>query len=234
MLKSKSRALILSALSLCLLLPLHANASFGSGTAVIAEDLCLLKSGRCGEKICFGDTDFKAALGIPDFSQITIKSIPDESHGVLIYAGKKVKMGQEIRRRNIPSLVFIPSSDKVKEACFSFCVKGFADEEEIKCILKFSAYTSTSPNITSPINTVFMTKDSGNYYGSLSANDPEGDDIEFLVAEYPKRGVLKMSRNGEFLYTPHAMRRGSDSFAYVVRDEWGNWSRPERFEISME
>ena len=100
--------------------PIAVSASFGSGAAVIAAELNLVKAGVAGEKICFKDTDFKAALGITDFKKITVKSLPDESEGLLIYAGRRASSGQVIKRRNIASLVFLPASEDVKEARFSF------------------------------------------------------------------------------------------------------------------
>ncbi len=234
MLKMKICALLLSSLAVSAIIPVRASASFGSGAAVIAENLCLIKSGVCGEKICFRDTDFKAVFGIYNFSEITLKSMPDESTGVLIYAGRRAAIGQSIRRRNIPSLVFIPASEKVMEARFSFSAKGLADGREVECILKFSRSANKAPTITSPASNVLIPAKSGACYGTLAAEDPEGDSFEFFVAAYPKYGVLELSKNGDFLYTPPASRRKSDSFSYVVRDAFGNWSKPLRMEISFE
>ena len=63
-------------------------------------------------------------------------------------------------------------------------------------------------------------------YGSLSGSDPDGDEIEFEVVSYPTNGSLTMidSKNGEYKYTPSSDYIGKDSFKYVVKDKYGNYS----------
>ena len=52
------------------------SASFGSGAAVIAGEVKLIKTGLYGQKLVFSDVDFKTALAVSDFKAVTIKSLP--------------------------------------------------------------------------------------------------------------------------------------------------------------
>ena len=63
-------------------------------------------------------------------------------------------------------------------------------------------------------------------YGRLEGADPEGDKLDYIIAEYPKNGSLSItdSENGRYKYTPTNGFSGYDSFVYVLRDEYGNYS----------
>lgn len=213
--------------------PVLSSACFGSGCAVIAADVSLIKTAVRGEKICFRDTDFKAALGITDFKDITIVSVPKESDGILIYAGRKIAPGQAVKRRNVASLVFIPSSDKVKEARFTFSAKGFADGRVIECIMKFKKSHNEAPSAILTASTQTGTE-SREFKGRLCAKDPEGDSVEYFVAAYPKFGSLSLSEDGEYVYTPTSEFKGTDHFSWVARDECGNWSEVITVKINSE
>lgn len=225
MLKGKCAAFLLGTCVICSAATVHVSASFGSGAAVIAEKAALIKSGIYGEKICFTDCDFKAALGITDFKTITLTSLPSSAEGTLIYAGRRATAGQRIKRRSIPSLVFLPSCDEVSEARFSFTVDGFADGKTISCVLKFTDAPNEAPRATHT-STVAQLDESDSFTGRMCAADREGDDMEFIIAAFPKRGRLEYSSDGAYVYTPSAQFRGRDSFSYTVRDEWGNWAEP--------
>ncbi|MBR2466351.1 MAG: hypothetical protein IKB38_05420 [Clostridia bacterium] len=233
MMKIKTAA----ALFLCCLVigvtPVFASACFGSGCGVIAADVSLVKTAVRGEKICFRDTDFKCALGITDFKSITLVSVPKESDGILIYAGRRATVGQTVKRRTVPSLVFIPASEKVKEARFSFSAEGFADGEVIECVMKFKKSHSEAPSAL--LTTAAPeSEESSVFKGKLRAKDPEGDAIEYFIAAYPKLGAISVSKDGEYVYTPSSDFKGKDSFSWVARDEWGNWSEVVRVKISSE
>jgi len=62
-------------------------------------------------------------------------------------------------------------------------------------------------------------------HGRLSAEDKEGDDLEFIIVSYPKSGELTLGDDGEsFRYTPKADFTGRDTFKFKVCDEYGNLS----------
>ncbi len=209
-----------------------ASASFGSGAAVIGADVSLIKSGLLGEKICFRDTDFKSALGVTDFKKITLTSLPKESDGILLYAGKRAVRGQTIKRRCIPSLVFLPASENTKEASFCFTAEGYADGQVIECVLRFCQTVNLAPSVSFPASSDFSSTQSGKISGTLYARDPEGDKLEFFVAAYPRHGSLTLGKDGSYTYTASPSSFAEDSFSYVVRDEWGNWSDVAKIELN--
>ena len=208
------------------------SAYFGSGADVIAKDVRLIKTGLYGQKLVFSDTDFKTALSIPDFKSVTVKSLPSSNEGTLIFAGRRVSEGQEIKRNHIGSLVFIPASAEVSEARFTFEVNGYSGE--LECLLRFVEKVNYAPK-TEAESGYLTTQASISAYGRLSATDPEGDKTEYIIVSYPKNGILTFTDEeaGKYRYTPTDGFVGYDEFSYVVRDEYGNYSSPVTLDIKV-
>ena len=63
-------------------------------------------------------------------------------------------------------------------------------------------------------------------FGSLPAYDPDGDEIKIEIVSYPSSGILILTdtSNGSYTYTPTSNFTGKDSFSYVARDKYGNYS----------
>ena len=207
------------------------SANLGSGAQVIANNVKLIKTGLFGQKLVFSDTDFKTALTITNFKSVKITSLPSSTEGTLIFAGRRVSEGQEIRRKHIGSLVFIPASADVSEAKFTFKVDG---GDEVECVLRFINKVNMAPK-TEASDGYLTTQASIPAYGMLSAEDPEGDDTEFIIVSYPKSGVLLFTDEemGKYKYEPGNNFVGYDSFCYVVRDEYGNYSKPVEVNIKV-
>ena len=220
----KTITVLLLLCTLCSFASLSVSASFGSGAAVIGNDLVLVKSALTGEKITFRDSDFKAALGVTDFKALTITSLPTPDEGTLLYAGRRASVGQTVKRRNVPSLVFLPASDSVNEARFGFTVSGLLDGREVECIMRFTEKVNRAPRVGADTTGAAVTVSGISICGGLVASDPEGDELEFIIAAYPKHGVLEISGDGSYVYTPNDAYVGKDHFTYLARDEWGNWS----------
>ena len=207
------------------------SANLGSGAQVIANNVKLIKTGLFGQKLVFSDTDFKTALTITNFKSVKITSLPSSTEGTLIFAGRRVSEGQEIRRKHLGSLVFIPASADVSEAKFTFKVDG---GDEVECVLRFINKVNMAPK-TEASDGYLTTQASIPAYGMLSAEDPEGDDTEFIIVSYPKSGVLLFTDEemGKYKYEPGNNFVGYDSFCYVVRDEYGNYSKPVEVNIKV-
>ena len=75
----------------------------------LSEDAKLIKSGLVGSDIKFCATDFKQALGIRNFSAVTIETLPNSEEGTLKYANVSVNEGQKISRSNLYLLKFTPA-----------------------------------------------------------------------------------------------------------------------------
>lgn len=204
-----------------------AAAYFGTGAAVVATDTNLIKTGLIGQRLTFSDTDFKSALCLADFDTVTITKIPPSTEGTLLIGGRRVSEGRVIKRQNIASLVFIPASDAVTECRFTFKVDGFAGGAEIECIMKFIDKVNYGPEASgADSERTVSTQAEISHYGRLSATDPEGDEITYMIVSYPKRGRISLEADGRYCYTPSAEFVGTDGFTFVARDEYGNWSRP--------
>ena len=205
-------------------------ASFGDGIAVVASEVQLIKTGLYGQKVTFKDSDFKCALCIADFDKLTVTKLPSSTEGTLLLAGRRVKEGQSIKRRNIASLVFVPASTEVKKASFYFKIDGFADNNEFPCILKFIDKINYAPRLPddAEASLTLVTQSDISVFGNLIAEDPEGDEIEFILVSYPEKGILKITdeSTGAYKYTPHSGYTGQDALTYVIRDEYGNYSKP--------
>ncbi len=213
------------------------SASFlGSAGSAIAEDVTLIKTGLAGQKIKFSDTDFKTALGITSFKKITILSLPSSSEGSLMFSERRVGIGQSIKRRNLEELYFIPANENVTESSFTFRIDGTSDEA-ITCTLKFTNKVNRAPEIkTDAEKSLSVTTQKGiSVFGKLEAEDPEDDDIDYIIVSYPKYGVLSIEdmESGEFKYTPGKDFSGKDSFVFAARDEYGNYSKTEKVSINI-
>ena len=73
----------------------------------------------------------------------------------------------------------------------------------------------------------------GKVKGQMHAIDPEADAVEFLIAAYPKYGALEADKDGKYVYTPTSNFKGEDSFSYVARDSYGNWSEISSIKIKI-
>ena len=210
-------------------------ADFGSGVAAMAEGTEIIKTAICGKKIVFSDVDFKQGLCITDFEKIEITAIPESNQGVLMLAGRRVGVGTVIKRKNIGALVFIPASREVSECRFKFKTDDYASGAEVDFVLKFAEKVNYAPTVSENSIGNLTTQREVGIWGKMKATDAESDSIEYLVISYPKAGALSVldKKTGEFLYTPPTDYTGKVSFTFVARDEWGNFSKPEKVEISV-
>ena len=72
-------------------------------------------------------------------------------------------------------------------------------------------------------------------WGLLEGYDPDGDEVFFEVASFPKKGslILTDSKKGRYVYTPNAGSTGRDFFEYTVIDQYGNRSEPSKICINI-
>ena len=212
-------------------------ASLGSGIDAVASSIELVKTAVRGEKLCFSDGDFKSAFTVSDFSGITVTRLPSEEEGTLLSAGRRVKEGQVIKRRNLGSLVFVPSSREVGEASFTFRMNGTGAGLETRCVMKFIERGNAAPTVPKDmaVSSGIVTQADIPVISTLAGSDPEGDAIEFIIVSFPKNGAARITdrAEGRFEYTPERSFVGYDKFEYVVRDEYGNYSKPATVSIRV-
>ncbi len=229
--------LVLIAVMMLTIAGVPSSAFLGSGYTMISQDVCLIKTGLLGQKLCFSDTDFKSAFCITDFDSITIDTIPSSNDGTMLLAGRRVKEGQKIKRRNIAALVFVPSSDEISEVSFNFTINSGNTGTASVCKMRFIDKINYAPKTPEDKESslTLTTQSLISVFGTLKATDPEGDKLEYIIASYPKNGALTFTdkENGKYKYTPKEGFTGYDSFTYVARDEYGNYSFPEEVGIHI-
>lgn len=213
------------------------SASFGHGVETIAETVKIIKSGLVGRKLTFSDADFKQGLCITDFESVKITKLPSSTEGTLMLAGRRIGEGTEIKRKNLPALVFIPASKDVTECSFMFKIDEYASGAEIEFVLKFTDKINYEPETEnqSADSLSLKTQREIGIHGKMYATDSEGDALEYIVVAYPKSGTLTIvdKTTGEYVYTPQDSYVGGDSFVYVARDEWGNFSKAQKVNITV-
>ncbi len=207
------------------------------GALVLAEETGMIKGAIAGETVRFSATDFKQAMGIRRFESITVTSLPDAEAGTLYFGKEGVTAPVTLPRESLSSLTFVPKDKKVTEATFTFTCEGYAGGAEIRCDIRFAEKLNRAPTVSdvaaSRRVSTFRTLSAE---GTLCATDPEGDALEFIVVEYPKNGSLVMLDRavGDFRYTPTGSYTGRNSFTFVVRDLYGNYSAPAEVEVTVE
>ncbi len=204
------------------------SANFGSGVAVATSEAKVIKTAIYGKKLTISDLDIKQALCINDFKKITITRVPKSTEGAIMMGGRRISDGVSVNRKNIPALVFIPASKEVSEARFYFTVDGYMDGAEIEFLIRYTDKINYEPKINTEEETLLKlnTQREIGVYSKMSATDSENDRLEYMILEYPKYGSITVlnKESGEYLYTPPYSFVGTDSFTYVCRDEWGNFS----------
>ena len=142
------------------------STSFGYGATVVASEVNMVKTGLAGKKLCFNDADFKSALCLADFKSITLTKIPKSSEGTLLLSGRRVSEGRVIKQKNLGALVFVPASDKVTEASFSFTADGYCGGAEIECVMRFIDKVNYAPKVETEVSRL-VTQESIAIYGRL-------------------------------------------------------------------
>jgi len=206
---------------------LAAGASLLSpGLLVLSEGDPMVMSGIIGEPVAFSKEDFCRHTGLPYYDSITITALPAEAEGKLSVAGEDISVGDEISFSNCDRLVFSPADEAVS-SCFSFTV---GNNYSAKCNLKLAEDFNYSPTASSAL-TAIETFSGMIVSGHMVAHDPEGDKLTYEITEYPKGEFDFNSKTGNFTYT--ATSTGKDSFSFIVKDDWGNYSKEATVKLSV-
>ncbi len=199
------------------------------GIEVLRADTRLVKCCVNGQKLGFTESEFVSLTGA-SFDFITVKSLPDIKTGVLKLAGVDVFKGQLISAGGIELLKFVPASGFTGSGGFSFTVnaKGW-ESEEIDCLIRYSETVNFAPIAASES---FGTYRNVSVSRPLSAYDPDGDVISFVIERYPTGGTLVIDK-GVATYTPSDGFVGADSFVYHTVDAYGNKSEAATADITV-
>ena len=197
------------------------------GLSVLAEQSAMAMAGLRGGSIDFERADFARALNLPlsSITDVTFTSVPSVSEGELLVGTTVVNSGQTVSGMNLHLLSYEP---KDEISCSSFRFRVGSSPVEMTCKLYMLDQVNYCPtlNVASSSDS-FSASTYGNtkLFGVLPAYDPDGDEITIEIVSYPS-GILELTdkHTGEYTYTPLKNASGKDSFTYVARDIYGNYS----------
>lgn len=202
---------------------------------VIAEENGMAKAGVRGNPIAFSHDDFARAMNLATVSKITVTKIPPIADGELRLGSVLVENGQTIRGENLSLLTYVASGD---EACESyFCFRVGNSPVEMTCRLYLLDEVNRAPTLSmvpkASLNV--STHRDVTLYGTLPCYDPEGDETTVEIVSYPASGLLILTnrQTGEYIYLPKEGSSGTDSFTYVARDRYGNYSASATVTLSV-
>lgn len=225
------KKLLIAALALAMLPILIVGASakeepiVSCALTVLASRTDMAKTALVGEDISFSKEDFCRAMNVSGIDSLTIVSVPELTEGRLTVGGLILAEGQSLSGENLNMLKFVPASKAVKQSGFDFSTgNGYS----VRCNLYFVDEMNYSPTVSlaSDNSLAVNTHDMVSRVGKLDAYDPDGDKFVYEIVSYPENGsvVLLDREEGRYVYTPKENFTGNDSFSYVARDIYGNYS----------
>lgn len=205
------------------------------GLRVLASQTDMRVSGISGQTYNFSEHVFLCSMNVSDVQSIQITRLPDAVQGTLYCGAETARVGQTISGDSIDKMTFTPSKSFAECATFGFRINGGEYETECKIYMLSAVNSAPTPSTASYASLNIRTHRDIGTSGVLSGYDPEGDDMTFEIVKYPKQGVIKMvdKSYGVYTYIPCDGFSGKDSFEYVVRDEYGNYSASETVNITV-
>jgi hypothetical protein len=165
-----------------------------------------------------------------------VQTLPEPGEGTLFVGSVGATEGQVISAGSLSLLSFAAADDtKPSEATMEISVNG--NDYTVTCRLCFLDrlnYTPTvalAPTVSLNIETYKGLATAG----TVSAYDPEGDDLTYEIVRYADHGRISLTNKhtGAYVYTPDAGFVGQDSFDYVVYDRYGNYSTSATVSITV-
>ncbi len=206
------------------------------GLRVMAAREEMVFAGLCGNEISFTAEDICRAMNLSELNYITVQALPEPGEGTLFVGSVGASEGQVISAGSLSLLSFAAADDtKPSEATMAISVNG--SDYTVTCRLCFLDrlnYTPTvalAPSISLNIETYKGLPTTG----TVSAYDPEGDEMTYEIARYASHGRVSLTdrHTGAYIYTPDAGFVGQDSFDYVVYDRYGNYSTSATVSITV-
>lgn len=206
-----------------------ASAPVSPALSIIAEQMPMAKSGIVGNEILFSPEGFERLLNISPLTSITVVSVPAATDGELRIGSSTVRAGQSISRENLSMLSFA-AAEGCRQSSFNFRVNDC--NYDLRCRMYLLDGVNYSPTAGESQVSVSTYRDIA-AYGKLYAVDPEGDPLTYQIVSYPRHGLVTLSSNGRYVYTPNEYYTGQDSFEYVVYDKYGNYSAASRVRLEV-
>jgi len=221
-------------------LPISAknSAPISPALSVIAGQLQMKKCGITQNDIYFSGNDFSDFLCIDSLNEITITSLPSEFEGKIYLDNVPVIANQTVYASDIEKLCFRPASSEITSSTFYFSGSDTSCDTSLKCSIYLLKEPNYSPviSLSTSLGEQLTTQKNIIVYSTLSADDPEKDEITYEITTPPRHGVAKINdiSSGEYCYIPSTDYTGKDSFEFVAVDKYGNRSNVARVEIKVE
>ena len=203
---------------------------------VIAHQNQMAIAGIKGNALNFSADRFACAMNLVKIDKITITELPDISCGALYIGSNGVSVGQNLDESDIALMTYEEAASGVgTPASFKFTVNGSAYEMVCNIFMIDSVNYSPTVKTASYISLNNETYKGVKIGGVLSAYDPEDDEMTYEIVNYPAHGILTLTDKnlGTYTYEPIGSFTGEDSFVYVVRDKYGNYSSAARVTIEV-
>ncbi|MBQ8140235.1 MAG: S-layer homology domain-containing protein [Clostridia bacterium] len=205
------------------------------GLYVLAEENSMAMAGIKGNKISFDADDFARSLNLSEVTSVTVTEVPPTADGELLVGSTVVNAGQTISGSNIALISYNAKSDTSTMSYFRF--KAGDSAYDIRCNLYMLDKVNHAPTLSTATETSLNVSTHKNItlYGTLPAHDPDGDEIMIEIVSYPSSGILVMTdkASGSYTYTPSDDYTGKDSFTYVARDKYGNYSASKTVNLTV-
>lgn len=205
------------------------------GVSILSAMTDVAVSGMRGNDVTFEAEDFARGLNLSAVHSVTVRTLPSVSEGELLLASTRVCVGQTLTGEQIGALVFAAADDEVLHASFTVSVNG--SPTSVLCNVYLLDAPNYTPTVSMPSGVVSGVSTFRNMaaHGRLSAYDPDGDALTFEIVSTPQNGALSLTdrAQGLYVYQPNADFVGSDSFSYVARDRYGNYSAAATVEIRV-
>ncbi len=243
---TKSRNILFSFGFLFLILTTSATASLNISAqvpdvlvspalSVLAEQNSMAMAGLKGNSIAFEASDFARALNLSQVSEITVTQTPAITDGELRVGSTVVASGTTITGNDLSLLTYSAKADITTS---SFRFRAGNAPYEMTCKLYLLDRVNHAPTLSMVPKTSLNVSTHRNItlYGTLPCYDPDGDVTKIEIVSYPSSGILILtdSTTGEYTFTPGANYSGKDSFTYVARDLYGNYSASATVSLTVE
>ena len=181
-----------------------------------------------GSTYCFGMQDFS---GEEEIAGICITDLP-EKLGTLMLGSRILREGDVLTADQISQMILSPlrsEEDYTMEVGYLPIYPG-----------RFAEGTAMTISIRGREDKPPVAEDSAleTYKnlpntGKLKVSDPENQPMTYTVTRQPRRGVVTISEDGSFTYTPKKNKVGVDSFVYTATDPAGKTSREATVTITI-
>ena len=200
----------------------------------IAEQTPMAKSALKGNPITFSADDFARATNLSRVEKITITSLPSTTDGELRVGSTVLNAEQSLSAASVSLMTYVPNSD-ISSSEFRFKVTDLP--YEMCCKLYMLDGQNYAPTISNAPKTALevSTYRDVTHFGKLPCYDPDGDKTYIEIVSYPEKGTLVLDDKevGSYRFIPYEGSTGKDSFTYVARDMYGNYSPSATVSLSI-